>query len=73
MANAFNKEEIVAWEQLCEGFEDSEVMARNVSKYTINGADAARTNDTIWRPVPYIATSFDGMDQTSNFKDQKLS
>lgn len=70
MANAFNKEEIVAWEQLCEGFEDSEVMAKNVSKYTINGVDAARTNDTIWRPVPYIATSYDGMDQTSNFADK---
>lgn len=70
MANAFNKEEIVAWEQLCEGFEDSEVMAKNVSKYQISGTDAARTNDTIWRPMPYIATSYDGMDQTANFKDK---
>lgn len=70
MANAFNKEEIVAWEQLCEGFEDSEVMAKNVSKYQISGTDAARTNDTIWRPYKYIATSYDGMDQTANFKDQ---
>lgn len=70
MPNAFNKEEIVAWEHLCEGFEDSEVMAKNVSKYTIDGTDAARTNDTIWRPMPYIATSYDGMDQTANFKDK---
>lgn len=70
MANAFNKEEIVAWEQLCEGFEDSEVMAKNVSKYMISGTEAARTNDTIWRPYKYIATSYDGMDQTANFKDQ---
>jgi hypothetical protein len=28
-----------------------------------------RTNDVIWRPQPYIAQSFDGLDQTSNFKD----
>lgn len=70
MANAFNKEEIVAWEQLIEGFEDGEVMSKNVSKYQISGTDAARTNDTIWRPYKYIATSYDGMDQTANFKDQ---
>lgn len=70
MANAFNKEEIVAWEKICEGFEDGEVMSRNVSKFAISGVDAARTNDTIWRPMPYIATSYDGMDQTSNFKDK---
>lgn len=70
MPNAFNKEEIVAWEQLCEGFEDSEVMAKNVSKYQISGTDAARTNDTMWRPMPYIATSYDGMDQTNNFKEK---
>lgn len=70
MANAFNKEEIVAWEKICEGFEDGEVMSRNVSKFAISGVDAARTNDTIWRPMPYIATSYDGMDQTANFKDK---
>jgi hypothetical protein len=26
-----------------------------------------RTADTIWRPMPYIAQTFDGMDQTGNF------
>ena len=70
MANAFNKEELVAWEQIIEGFEDGEVMSKNVSKYQISGTEAARTNDTIWRPYKYIATSYDGMDQTANFKDQ---
>ena len=27
-----------------------------------------RAADTIWRPQPYISQSFDGLDQTSNFK-----
>ncbi len=29
-----------------------------------------RTGNTIWRPQPYIARSYDGTDQTANFKDQ---
>jgi hypothetical protein len=29
-----------------------------------------RASDIIWRPMPYIARSFDGADQTSNFADQ---
>ena len=28
-----------------------------------------RTSDVIWRPQPYISQSFDGMDQTANFRD----
>ena len=32
--------------------------------------EAERSNNTIWRPMPYIATSYDGMDQTGNFKDK---
>jgi hypothetical protein len=29
-----------------------------------------RSQDTIWRPVPYIMNSFDGTDQTGNFNDK---
>ncbi len=28
-----------------------------------------RSSDTIWRPMPYIAQSYDGSDATSNFAD----
>lgn len=68
MANSFSKEERVAFENVLEGFNDLEVMARNVKKYNTDSTTMARTGDTIWRPMPYIAQSFSGTDQTGNFK-----
>jgi len=65
--NSFSKEERVAFEDMVEGFEDALVLSRNVSKYSTDQTMMARTNDTIWRPMPYIAQTFDGMDQTANF------
>lgn len=70
MANDFSKEERVAFEDLLEGFNDAEVMSRNVSKYSTSQEMMERAGDTIWRPQPYIMNSFDGMDQTSNFNDK---
>ena len=73
MANAFSKEEKVAFDQLLEGFNDALVMSRNVTIYNQNQTDAARTTalpkppapalgggsnyGTVWRPQPYIMTS----------------
>lgn len=57
MANNFSKEERVAFEDILEGFNDSLVISRNVSKYGTNGQLMERSNDTIWRPVPYIVNS----------------
>ena len=70
MSNNFSKEEVVAFEDLSQGFEDATVMARNVNVYRTDQTMMARTNDIIWRPQPYIMQSFDGMDQTANFQDQ---
>ena len=70
MANDFNKEERVAFEQLLEGFQDAEVMSKNVHKYKTDQQMMERSNDTIWRPQPYIMNSFDGQDQTGNFNDK---
>lgn len=70
MSNQFSKEEIVAFEQVVEGFQDQLVLSKNVSKYTPDSTQMARANDVIWRPQPYIAQSFDGLDQTANFKNQ---
>lgn len=70
MANAFSKEERVAFDQMIEGFQDALVLSKNVSKYQTNGTEMARASDIIWRPMPYIARSFDGLDQTANFADQ---
>jgi len=69
MANGFSKEEVVAFEQICEGFEDALVLSKNVSKYNTDGTSMERSGDTIWRPQPYIAQSHDGTDATSNFND----
>lgn len=57
MANAFNKEERVAFEDIIEGFNDALTISRNVSKYGTDGQLMERTNDTIWRPMPYILSS----------------
>lgn len=57
MANAFSKEERVAFEDLLEGFHDALVLSRNVGIYNTDQTMMARTNDVIWRPMPYIAQS----------------
>lgn len=69
MANAFNKEEIVAFENVLEKFNDQLVLSRNVSKYETDQVTMERANDTIWRPQPYIAQSHDGTDATNNFDE----
>lgn len=70
MSNEFSKEERVAFEDMLEGFNDALVLSRNVSKYATDQTMMERTSDVIWRPQPYIARTFDGMDQTGNFKNQ---
>lgn len=69
MANAFNKEERVAFENMLEGFQDALVLSRAVAKFGTDPVEMQRSQDTIWRPQPYIVQSFDGMDQTANFQD----
>jgi hypothetical protein len=70
MSNSFSKEEVVAFENILDGFEDQLVLSRNVATFNTDQQQMERSNDTIWRPMPYIAQSFDGMDQTANFVDQ---
>jgi hypothetical protein len=72
VANAFSKEEQVAFEDVLQGFEDGLVLSRNVNVYNTPDEEMERTQDTIWRPVPYIATSIDGpagTDISSDFED----
>lgn len=69
MANSFNKEEIVAFEDSLEGFNDALVLSKNISVYKTDSVMMERTGDIIWRPQPYIAQSYDGTDATSNFGD----
>jgi len=55
----FNKEERVAFEDILEGFNDALIMSKAVNVYGTDGTLMERTNDTIWRPRPYIARSQD--------------
>ena len=69
MANSFSKEERVAFEDILEGFNDALVLSRNVSVYKTDSSMMERANNIIWRPQPYVAQSFSGLDQTANFGD----
>jgi hypothetical protein len=66
-SNGFSKEEIVAFEDILQGFEDGQVLSRNVTKYRTDQTQMERSNDVIWRPYPYIMPSYDGLDQSANF------
>ena len=67
-SNAFSKEEIVAYEQLLEGFDDALVLSDLVDKYVTDQVTMERTNDVIWRPMPYIMQTFAGSDMTTKFQ-----
>ncbi len=69
MSNSFSKEERVAFEDLLAGFQDALVLSRNVSIYNTDQTMMERTNNVIWRPMPYIAVSYNGTDMTGNFDD----
>lgn len=67
MANSFSKQETVAFEQVFEAFDDGLVLSKMFGKYNLDGQLAERTGNIIWRPMPYIAQSFTGIDQSANF------
>ena len=69
MANAFSKEEVVAFDQVLEAFNDSIVATKMAKVYKTDQITMERTGDTIWRPSPYIMTSYTGNDMSSNFGD----
>lgn len=59
MANAFNKEERVAFESILEGFSDALVMSKAVNRFDTDATEMERSGSVIWRPMPYIAQSAD--------------
>ena len=65
MANSYSKEERVAFEDILEGFQDLSILSRNVSVYNTDQTMMARTNNTIWRPMPYMAQSINSTPGTS--------
>jgi hypothetical protein len=65
--NSFNKQETVAFDAVFEAFEDGLVISKLFNNYPLDDVTAERTGNIIWRPQPYIAQSFTGLDQSSNF------
>lgn len=67
MANSFSKDTLVEFNQQVEGFEDQLVISKAFRNMAESGVALERANNTVWVPQPYIAQSFTGIDQTSNF------
>jgi hypothetical protein len=65
MSNSFSKEERVAFEDLLEGFQDALVLSRHVNIYSTDQTMMERSNNTIWRPQPYIAQSINSTPGTA--------
>lgn len=69
MSNSFSQEERVMFEDILEGFQDACILSKAAAIYNTDQVTMARTGDVLWRPQPYISRSFDGTDQTANFKE----
>jgi hypothetical protein len=72
VANGFSKEEVVAFDQVLEGFNDAIIATKMAKVYKTDQTTMERAGDIIWRPQPYIMTSYQGApgtDQTANIKD----
>jgi hypothetical protein len=67
MANSFSKNTLVLFNEQVEGFEDQLVISKAFRNMSEDGVALERANNTVWVPQPYIAQSFTGVDQTSNF------
>jgi hypothetical protein len=69
VSNSFSKQETVAFDDLMVGFNDNLSVAKLVRKYTTDQTVMERSNYQIWRPMPYTAVSYSGVDMTNNFDD----
>lgn len=67
MSNSFSKQETVAFDQVFEAFEDGLVISKMFNTYNFPDQLAERSGNIVWRPQPYIAQSFTGIDQSANF------
>lgn len=64
MANAFSKEETVLFEDILQGFEADNISAKKCSVFRPGSTTSERSQDTIWRPQPYITRTVSGLTLT---------
>jgi hypothetical protein len=69
MANDFSKEEVVLFDKVLEKFDTDNTVAKRAAKFSQPGKEMQNRNDTVWRPVPMISTTVDGLDISSSYGD----
>lgn len=70
MANSFNRETRIMFDEMVEKFDDQLVIAKSAKTFRPwSDAEMQRQGDQTWITVPNIAASYDGFDQTANFGD----
>lgn len=67
MTNSLSKEEIVLFNRHLKQFENQINFARNVKVLNENPVVLERSQNTLWYPIPRIAYTRQGLDQTGNF------
>lgn len=69
MAN-FSKEETVLFEQILDGFDADNISAKQSAVFRPGATTSERSQDTIWRPQPYITRTIEGLELTdADFED----
>lgn len=70
MPNNFTRQEQTIFDEVLEGFDDALIAAKTATVFNpLDAEEQARAGDRFWLPMPQIAASYDGFDQTSNFGD----
>lgn len=64
MANQFNREEVVLFEQVLMKFDTDNTIAKQAARFQQPGTEMQRRGDRVWRPQPQIAVTVDGLDIT---------
>jgi hypothetical protein len=66
-ANNLLKQIAVQFDELLVGFDDQLVTSKNVETFNVPGETFQRSSDVIWRKLPTISTSGNGIDATTDF------
>lgn len=70
MANGFNREVRIMYEEMVDGFDDLLIAGKLARTFRpASDTEMQRLGDQMWLNVPNIAASYDGFDQTANFGD----
>lgn len=69
MANDLANKVDIFFEQVVEGFDATNISAKNVSQYKPNAGSLAEGGQTFHRPMPMLTEVVDGRDMSSSYKD----